>query len=61
LSGSVTVESGAFVGAGAILLPGITVGVGAIVAAGAVVTRAVEAGVTVLGSPARQIALKGDA
>lgn len=61
LSGSVTVEAGAFVGAGAILLPGITIGAGAIVAAGAVVTRDVEAGVTVLGSPARQAALKAGA
>jgi UDP-perosamine 4-acetyltransferase len=61
LSGSVTVEAGAFVGAGAVLLPGITVGAGAIVAAGAVVTRDVEAGVTVLGSPARRVALRGGA
>jgi sugar O-acyltransferase (sialic acid O-acetyltransferase NeuD family) len=61
LSGSVTLEAGSFVGAGAVLLPGITVGAGATVAAGAVVTRRVAAGATVLGSPARQIALKGGA
>jgi sugar O-acyltransferase (sialic acid O-acetyltransferase NeuD family) len=61
LSGSVTVEASAFVGAGAVLLPGITVGTGATVGAGAVVTGRVEAGVTVLGSPARQIARRGGA
>jgi sugar O-acyltransferase (sialic acid O-acetyltransferase NeuD family) len=61
LSGSVTVEASAFVGAGAVLLPGITVGARATVAAGAVVTGRVAAGATVLGSPARPIALKADA
>jgi sugar O-acyltransferase (sialic acid O-acetyltransferase NeuD family) len=61
LTGAVTVEESAFIGAGAVLLPGITVGARAIVAAGAVVTGGVQAGVTVLGSPARPTASKGDA
>jgi len=45
----------AFIGIGAILLPGVTVGERAVVAAGAVVTKDVEAGTIVGGSPARLI------
>lgn len=48
-----TVESGAIVGAGATLLPGVRIGKDATVAAGAVVTRNVEEGSTVGGIPAR--------
>lgn len=48
-----TIENGAVVGAGAILLPGTTIGAGAVVAAGAVVTRDVAAGDKVFGMPAR--------
>lgn len=44
-----------YIGAGAIILPGVTVGERAIVGAGAVVTRDVPAGATVCGSPARII------
>jgi acetyltransferase-like isoleucine patch superfamily enzyme len=44
-----------FVGARAILLPGVAIGEGAVVAAGAVVTRDVEPFVIVAGVPARPI------
>lgn len=44
-----------FIGAKAILLPGVTVGNGCIVAAGAVVTRDVPPGSIVAGNPARVI------
>jgi acetyltransferase-like isoleucine patch superfamily enzyme len=47
------IEAGAFVGVGAILLPGVVVGADATVAAGAVVTRDVPPGHTVMGIPAR--------
>lgn len=47
------IESGATVGAGAILLPGVVVGANATVAAGAVVTRDVPSGATAMGMPAR--------
>jgi acetyltransferase-like isoleucine patch superfamily enzyme len=51
----IVVEDGAWIGAGAILLPGVTVGAGAVVAAGAVVTRDVGAGMLVGGVPAEVI------
>ncbi len=49
----VHIESGAVVGAAAVLLPGVTVGAGALVGAGAVVVRDVPAGATVVGNPGR--------
>jgi len=47
------VQTGASIGAGAVICPGLTIGSGAMVAAGAVVTRDVPAGAMVLGNPAR--------
>lgn len=44
---------GAFIGAGAIILPGVVVGEGAVVGAGAVVTKSVPAGEVAVGNPAR--------
>ena len=44
-----------FIGAGAIVLPGVTVGDGSIVAAGAVVTKDVPPASIVAGSPAKVI------
>jgi maltose O-acetyltransferase len=48
----VTIGDGAWLGARAIILPGMTVGTGAIVEAGAVVSRDVEPHTRVAGSPA---------
>jgi acetyltransferase-like isoleucine patch superfamily enzyme len=52
---AVVIERGCFVGAGALLLPGVRVGSGAFVAAGSVVTRDVAPRTLVAGVPARPI------
>ena len=44
-----------WIGAGAIILPGITIGDGATVGAGSVVSKNVEARTVVVGNPARII------
>ncbi|SMH29095.1 sugar O-acetyltransferase [Maritimibacter sp. HL-12] len=51
----IRIGADAWIGGGAILLPGVSIGEGAIVAAGAVVTRDVPAGTTVAGNPARPL------
>lgn len=55
LAAAVTVERGSFVGAGAILLPGVRVGPESFVAAGSVVTAAVPPRTLVAGVPARPV------
>jgi acetyltransferase-like isoleucine patch superfamily enzyme len=47
----ITIEDGAWIGAGAIVLPGVKVGAGAIVAAGAVVTKDIAPDAIVAGVP----------
>jgi UDP-2-acetamido-3-amino-2,3-dideoxy-glucuronate N-acetyltransferase len=54
-----TVEDGAAVGSGAVLLGGVRIGANALVGAGAVVTADVSAGATVVGVPARARARQG--
>jgi maltose O-acetyltransferase len=44
-----------FVGAHAVILPGVTIGDDAVIGAGAVVTRDVAAGTVVAGAPAREL------
>lgn len=48
-----TIQDGASIGAGAVILPGLTVGTKAMVAAGAVVTRSVPPNAVVVGNPAK--------
>lgn len=58
----ITVEDGAWIGAGAIILEGVTIGRGAVVAAGALVRQDVPAGMVAAGMPARLIRSRhGDA
>ncbi|MCI0437651.1 MAG: acyltransferase [Chloroflexi bacterium] len=53
ISQPVTVERGAFIGAGSILLLGVTIGEGAVVGAGTVVTRDVPPQTMAFGNPMR--------
>lgn len=48
-----TIHTGASIGAGAVVLPGLEIGRNAMVAAGAVVTRSVPANAVVVGNPAK--------
>jgi acetyltransferase-like isoleucine patch superfamily enzyme len=51
----VTIEKNAWIGIGAIVLPGVTIGEGSIVSAGSVVTREVPPRYLVAGNPARHV------
>ncbi|MFJ4226080.1 acyltransferase [Paenarthrobacter nicotinovorans] len=52
-AGPISVGDGAWIGAGAIVLPGVSIGAGAIVGAGSVVTQDLEPHGIYVGSPAR--------
>jgi acetyltransferase-like isoleucine patch superfamily enzyme len=54
-TGQVLICKGAYIGVGAILLPGVTIGEGAVVGAGSVVTKDVPDYAMVAGNPARFI------
>jgi acetyltransferase-like isoleucine patch superfamily enzyme len=51
----VVIGRNAWIGRGAVILPGVEVGENAVVAAGSVVTRAVAANSVVAGNPAREV------
>lgn len=53
LPAPISIGDDVWIGAGAVVCPGVSIGAGAIVAAGAVLTRNVPAGVVVGGVPAR--------
>lgn len=55
IGSKITIEDDVWIGAGAVILPGVTLHRGAIVAAGAVVTRDVAADTVVGGIPAKAI------
>jgi serine acetyltransferase len=55
----VTIEDGAWIGAGAIVLAGVTLGAGSVVAAGAVVTQSCPPGSVLAGIPARIVKTRG--
>lgn len=54
-NGKITIENGAWIGAGAIILPNVTIGECAVVGAGSVVTKSVPPYTIVAGSPAKKI------
>jgi maltose O-acetyltransferase len=49
----VAIEDDVWIGAGAILVPGVTIGTGSVIGAGSVVTRDIPAGVVAVGNPCR--------
>ena len=49
----VHIEEGAWIGAGAVILPGVTIGKWSVIGAGSVVTRDIPAGVVAYGNPCR--------
>lgn len=53
--GSITIGDNVFIGARALIMPGVTIGKNSIVAAGSVVTKSVPEGSVVAGNPARVI------
>lgn len=53
-----TIKTGASIGAGAVILPGITIGKNAMIGAGSVVTKDVPDNVTVIGNPAKILTKK---
>ncbi len=54
--GSITIEDNVFIGARALIMPGVTIGKNSIIAAGSIVTRSVPEGVIAAGNPAKAIA-----
>ena len=54
-TGSIHIQKNAWIGAGAVILPGVTIGENAVVAAGAVVSKDVPANTVVGGIPAKHI------
>lgn len=57
----IQIKSGASIGGGAVILPGVSIGENAMVGAGAVVVANVSDGAIVVGNPARQIGVVQDA
>ncbi|MDA0977608.1 MAG: acyltransferase [Proteobacteria bacterium] len=54
-SKDIIIGNGAWIGARAVILPGVTIGAGAMVAAGSLVNRDVDAGTMVAGNPATRV------
>ena len=55
----IVIEDDVWIGAGAVIMPGVTLRKGTVVGANAVVTRSTEEFAVVVGAPARQIKTRG--
>ena len=55
-----TIGRNAWIGAGALILPGVTIGENTIIGAGSVVTRDIPANVVAVGNPCRVLREIGD-
>lgn len=55
IGGSIHIEDGVWIGAGAIIGPGVTIGKSSVVSAGAVVLRSMPANSLIAGNPARVV------
>jgi len=53
--GNITIEDNVFIGARALIMPGVTIGKNSIVAAGSIVTKSIPEGTIVAGNPAKII------
>jgi maltose O-acetyltransferase len=53
--GNITIEDNVFIGARAIIMPGVTISKNSIIAAGSIVTKSIPEGSIVAGNPARVI------
>ncbi len=58
--GSITIEDNVFIGARALIMPGVTIGKNSIVAAGSIVTKTVPENSIVAGNPAKVITSKDE-
>ncbi len=56
----IRIEDNVWVGAGAVILPGVTIGKNSVIGAGSVVTKDIPAGVVALGVPCRVLREIGD-
>ncbi|NQX66766.1 acyltransferase [Paenibacillus alba] len=53
--GAITIEDGVFIGARALIMPGVTIGSNSIIGAGSVVTKSIPAGSIAVGNPAKVV------
>ncbi len=58
--GSITIEDGAWLAFGVIVLGGVRIGKGAVIAAGSVVTTDIPDGAIATGAPARVVKMRSD-
>ncbi|MDR6878654.1 acyltransferase [Bacillus sp. 3255] len=58
--GSITIEDNVFIGARALIMPGVTIGKNSIIGAGSIVTKSIPADSVAVGNPAKVVATLQD-